>query len=295
MSIAENALAGREPNGLRNLWRRLVVIKFWRLYRLVGRFETGRVINRCWRRFMRRLAPPSWAMAGTVFETLLVAEAVSDLRHQGYYTGLQLHEQLVSDIYDHARQTPCQRQPGDAEFFLIDAIRDGFSPEGKPVAVADVDARVPCAAISRLAGDAKLVETVSRYLGYSPRHVVARLYWSPVSTLPEDHRRWNGQTIDYHYDIERGNALYVYFYITDVGRTDGAHVVVAGSHLPKPLGMKLASTRQPERRVLDYYGEESVVIIEGRAGYGFIEDPGCFHKVLPPQHMPRLMLQFRYT
>jgi hypothetical protein len=132
------------------------------------------------------------------------------------------------------------------------------------------------------------------HLGYSPRRVMTRLYWSPAGALSDDERRRNGQTIDFHYDIERGSALYAYFHLTDVDRQSGAHVIVARSHRRKPLAMKLASTRRSDAAVLGCYGADSVVVVEGAAGSGFLEDPACFHKVLPPVRADRLVLQLRY-
>lgn len=275
--------------------RWFATIRFWRLHRLIGRFETGRALSRRWRAAVRGMTPPAWMNTTTMLETLTGGPAAEGLRRHGYHAGLELPAQAVQEIYAHARRTPCRRQPDDTESFLIDAVRNGMSPRGRPVAVADVDPEADCPVLTRLAGDAKLVELAARHLGYSPRKVVTRLYWSPVSDLPDDTRRWNGQTIDYHYDIERGNALYVYFYLTDADQLNGAHVLVAGSHLAKPLRMKLAPTQQPSEQVLEVFGAENVVVMEGRAGFGFLEDPACFHKVLPPRQHARLMLQFRYT
>lgn len=59
--------------------------------------------------------------------------------------------------------------------------------------------------------------------------------------------------------------------------------------------MKFASTRQSEHAVLDRYGADKVVVLEGAAGFGFFEDPACFHKVLPPLTSSRLLLQLRYS
>jgi hypothetical protein len=125
--------------------------------------------------------------------------------------------------------------------------------------------------------------------------VAVRLYWSPAAPLTDNERRWNGQTIDYHYDIERWPTLYLYFYLSEADRLRGAHVVVAGSHRSKPWPLKWLSTRQPDHVVLARYGADKVVILEGMPGFGFFEDPACFHKVLPPTSEHRLMLQLRYS
>ena len=178
---------------------------------------------------------------------------------------------------------------------MIGDVRNGRSPAGAPVAVADVNCTLPCKAIDRVAADPLLMEIGEAYLGYRPQQVKTRLYWSPVSDLPDDLRRENGQTIDFHYDIEPSSALYVFFYITAADRESGAHVTMARSHHAKSLPMIFSSSFQPECRVLAHYGKAAQIVIEGGAGFGFLEDPAAFHKVLPPRKAERLVLQFRYS
>jgi hypothetical protein len=270
-------------------------VKFWRPYRILGRFQTWKRLTRFFGRARgsRHSASP-WMLSGTVFDSLSADEIAANLRDRGYHPGLQMPADLVADLRRHAEASYCRRTPRDRERFLIGDVRDGRSPLGNPVAVADVETGL-CAATARVVGDAALIKAVERCLGYRPSRVVRRLYWSPASVLSDDERRWNGQTIDYHYDIEPDNALYLYFYLSDTSRHDGAHVLVAESHRSKTLRMKLGSTRQSEQIVLGHYGSEKVVVLEGEAGFGFFEDPACFHKMLPPSKSNRLMLQFRYS
>lgn len=269
-------------------------IRIWHHHRVLGRFYSWTRAKRWWQRAHRAAVSPSWALSSTVFsdaDTTLIAEA---LRDSGYYAPLHLPTALVDLLVRHAHEAPCRRSDSDPERFRIGDVQDGRSPLGGPVAIADVEALDQCAAIEQLAGDRALVEVARRYLGYPPRQVLTRLYWSPRSDLSDMQRRANGQTIDFHYDIERHNALYLYFYLTEVDRSSGAHVVVSRSHAPKPLGMKLRSTRQAERRILNRFGHTNIVVLEGHPGFGFFEDPACFHKALPPLESDRLILQFRY-
>jgi len=37
------------------------------------------------------------------------------------------------------------------------------------------------------------------------------------------------------------------------------------------------------------------LVIEGGPGFGFAEDPACFHRALPPRTADRLCLQLRYA
>lgn len=268
--------------------------KLWRAYRVLGRLQSWRVATRLWGKGRGLLlgAPP-WVSPGTIFHAAWIPRAVTNLRDHGFYTGLQLPARLIQQLTLHAEKSHCFRLPSDSERFLIGEVKNGRSPRGGVVAVADVEASCPAA--SQIAGDATLVEIARQYLGYSPSRVAIRLYWSPMAGLSDNERRWAGQTIDYHYDIERSPTLYAYFYLSDVDRRRGAHVVIAGSHRDKPLRLKWASTRQRESVVLKRYGSSRAIILEGKAGFGFLEDPACFHKVLPPALSHRLMLQLRYS
>ena len=265
-----------------------------RLYRLLGRLRAWTAAQRAWRRLTAIGLDLPASPEESLFPGLSIDAAVRDLRQRGFHAGLALPTDLVTALCRHADLAPCRRGSGDPERFQIGDIRDGHSPRGYVVAVADVDLAA-CQAAERVARDAALVEIARRYLGYAPRTVVARLYWSPTAALSDDERRANGQTIDFHYDIERHPTLYVFFYLGDTDRGRGAHVVIDGSHRGKPLRLAWSATRQPEQALLAHYGPSRVVVLEGPAGFGFAEDPACFHKALPPRSGPRLVLQLRYS
>ena len=44
----------------------------------------------------------------------------------------------------------------------------------------------------------------------------------------------------------------------------------------------------------DYYLSENFLTITGSAGFGFIEDPFCLHRGIPPLTRDRLMLCLNY-
>jgi hypothetical protein len=219
---------------------------------------------------------------------------VTDLRRHGFHAGFSIPEEIVAALVEHAERRSCSRAAGDAEKFWIRQVINARSPAGKVVAVAEIESE-PSRTAWQLAGDASLVEVAHAYLGYRPTRVAQRLYWSPRADLSDDERRWNGQTIDFHYDIEVGPTLYVYFYLSDADLKSGAHVVVAGSHRVKPARLRWGSTRQRDSTILSVYGPDKIVVLEGLKGFGFLEDPACFHKMLPPVGADRLMLQLRYS
>lgn len=284
----------RWTDGLTELTWAVSKVRIWHHHRVLGRFEAWTKARRRWQRAHHAAVPTLSALSYTLVGDIDPLAIAMALREKGFCAPLQLPGKLVDTLRHHAQEALCRRADRDPERFRIGDVRDGRSPGGQPVAIADVEALEQCPAIAELTRDRTLFQAAWLHLGYPPREVLSRLYWSPRSSLSDTERRLNGQTIDFHYDIERHNALYVYFYLTAADRHSGAHVVVARSHRPKPLAIKLGSTRQAERRVVGRYGEGSVVTLEGKPGFGFLEDPGCFHKVLPPLNGDRLILQLRY-
>jgi len=57
----------------------------------------------------------------------------------------------------------------------------------------------------------------------------------------------------------------------------------------------LLRKRETDQDIIDYYGSESLVNIYGKAGFGFAEDPLCFHKGIPPTQKDRLILQIEFA
>ena len=56
----------------------------------------------------------------------------------------------------------------------------------------------------------------------------------------------------------------------------------------------IGSVKKTEEQLKQDYKLIDFINIEGNAGFGFIEDTSCFHRVLAPKNEPRLALQFRY-
>lgn len=229
-----------------------------------------------------------------LFPHLPTEACVGALRSDGIWTGLRLPPRELAEIRQFATDAPCTR-PDGGQPFRIGEVAQGHAPDGRPLAIADIRAPLDCPAVARIARDPSLLAAVTRYLRFRPGRMRLRLFWSVRAELPDEVRRALGQTIDFHYDIEACNALYVYFYLTPTTRETGAHVMVRGSHRRKPLRMMLSRCFQPAGAVLACYGAENVLTVEGPAGFGFLEAPECFHLALAPARADRLVLQLRYS
>lgn len=86
-----------------------------------------------------------------------------------------------------------------------------------------------------------------------------------------------------------------YFYITDVDEHSRPHVMLKGSHGKKPIHIMLSSNRHPDSTIFKHYSQENEIVITGKRGFGFVQDPSCIHKVVPPVTANRLLLQIRYS
>ncbi|QSJ17953.1 hypothetical protein JYQ62_03585 [Nostoc sp. UHCC 0702] len=153
-----------------------------------------------------------------------------------------------------------------------------------------------CQAINLIAQDSRLVQIASTYLRYYPTKITSHLTWSIVSNLTEDEMKKCYPATNFHYDIAGYNFATVSFYITSVlDESSGCHIMIKGSHQKKPVWMLLKSGRHSDETVYTYYGKENEIQITGKAGFGFFQDPSCFHKVKPPTSQNRLLLQIRYS
>ncbi len=146
----------------------------------------------------------------------------------------------------------------------------------------------------QLRDDPSLTRLFGNYFRCEPVWTGTRVWWSYAVDATEEQRRQFGQA--FHYDVDDYQSLNLFFYLTDVDLDGGAHVFVRGSHREKKLRhvLKLRRSRKDSEMEHDY-GADRLVNLCGPAGYGFVEDPFCFHKALHPHRTDRLILQLRFA
>ena len=150
------------------------------------------------------------------------------------------------------------------------------------------------AVVQALAADPLLHEAASSFLGYRARRVSSWLFWSFASGLSDDERRAVNQTVDFHYDVDGYNFMYANFYLVDTTARNGAHVLIEGSSRHKRWRHLMGVARLADAEAFAAYGRDSERVMEGAAGFGFLEDSSCYHKALAPLSGDRLILQLRY-
>jgi hypothetical protein len=131
---------------------------------------------------------------------------------------------------------------------------------------------------------------VGRALGRVAFFLGSRIWWSFPRAGSAREEIQTGRR--FHFDLYAWRSLSAFFYLTDVDEETGPHVCVAGSHRRKALRHLVSRNRwREDAEIESVYGRGSLRIILGPAGTGFLEDPTCFHTVVPPARAPRLVLQ----
>ena len=280
-----------------NIARRLAAGE---LHYALGRFETIRrgysALRRLAPRAMQRDWPPVVpAMRPTTLfpkvRTPLVAAA---LKRDSIAFGFDLPADTVRDIVDFAESTPLMARRDERLFYKAD-VHDGRLPDGTPVVLAMAPDPKDCTAIRRICRDPALMDAVADFLGYAPTKIIPRLFWSFVTDVSDDERRRLGQTIDWHFDVHDFHFCSASFYLTDVTAGAGAHALVCGSHRGKTIRMLLGSANASEEEVVARFGRERMMVVEGPAGTGFLEDTSCYHKAMAPKDRDRLMFQIWFS
>jgi len=257
----------------------------------LGRFRLVRAIYSQQARLLRGHAELS-ANREAIFPGIDVAVAIRSLRRDAVFRSISLPPSYVVELKQFATTLPLKVVNGPSGFHYAD-VKEGCLADASIVPLAyvkDID-EIPL--IKKIAEDPVAMAVMGGYLGYAPRYQ-ARLYWSFVNEASLMQRRQASQTIEYHYDVEGFNFAYMSFYLTDCDRLSGAHVMVIGSHVDKPLKWLFGSARMDDKIVESHYSSDRLLLLEGRAGYGFLQDSSCLHKALPPSSAERLMLQIRY-
>lgn len=280
-----------------NIARRLAAGE---LHYALGRFETVRRGYSTLRKLAPKRRTPSWPppaatiVPATLFPGVDPAAAVADLKRDSVAFGFDLPAAVVDDIVHFAEITPVLARGCDRPFLRRD-VRDGRLPDGTPAVLALVADPMECTSVRRICRDPKLLDTAARFLGYRPAKTVPRLFWSFVTDVPDEVRRARGQTIDWHFDVHDFHFCSAAFYLTDVTAGAGAHALIRGSHRGKSLRMLLGSANAPEEEVVARYGRDRILVVEGPAGTGFLEDTSCYHKAIAPKDRDRLMFQIWFS
>lgn len=291
--------ASKSPFSSYVLQRLIQKMKRGELHRGLGRFLLVRRLYSLWQNWRQRWNSTFYRdqlkpLDGSMFGSLEIPTCVKQMRQDAVAFGLRLPEFLTHQIYRYACDHPCT-QPESSDEFWADQVHNGWLPNDRLALRGLVKAPDQCEAIEKITKDPVLLQIAKDYLGYWPTQITQHLTWSFASNLPEAEKQKHYPPTNYHYDVAGWNFMMINFYITDVDSASGAHVLMKGSHLKKPLHLVFGSCLHPDHVVYQFYNPKDELVITGNSGYGFMEDASCFHKVKAPTKSDRLILQIRYS
>ncbi|KAA0583795.1 hypothetical protein FZ983_04160 [Azospirillum sp. B21] len=279
-----------------NIARRLVAGEF---HYALGRFESVRRGYSALRRLSPRSRQRAPAGPPVALPTLPVSlftgqtadRALAELRRDSIATGFDLPWAMVEEMVEFATHSPLQRRLRDERMFYRHEVRKGRLADGSPAVMGVVPDPLDCPAVRRVCRDPLLMECAGAFLGFPATKIIPRLFWSFVTDATDDERRQLGQTIDWHYDVHDFHFCSAQFYLTDVSPGAGEHELVRGSHHGKSLRMLLGSANARDEELFTRFARDRILLVEGPAGTGFLEDTSCYHRAVPPTNRDRLMLQ----
>lgn len=231
----------------------------------------------------------------SLFKDLDVDEAVESLKNDSLYLGIYLPQPILQEILDFSNSAIYH---SDSDPRLPFRLHEKKQVEQKYkqnfVSGQNFAPASQCPAIKKLENDPKLWKIAAKYLETTPVFSESRLRWT-FAVKDKISKPLKG-VFNFHYDLEDYRFIKFMFYLFDVNTASGPHVCVKGSHKKKKLQHQLSFIRRrKDQEIIDYYGQEKIETICGKAGFGFVEDFYCFHKATIPDSQERLILEIKFS
>jgi hypothetical protein len=237
------------------------------------------------RHHSRCTRPAISTTAETLFGGLHVEETVRELNEKGFASGVVLPPDYLANILAFCAETSFVDDYGN-EPLSIDGV-DERNPRPGALMYRCPNPHKQCQAADKLTRDPALVKVARGYLKAEPLLRSSRIFWS----YPDVTERYN-PLYGFHYDIDDYKFLKLFFYLCDVDRNRGPHVIIEGTHKRKSWFEK-NHRRLTDEQAENRYGDR-IRIMTGGSGHGFFEDTFCYHKGAKPRKR-RLILEFQYA
>lgn len=251
-----------------------------------------------WFRSIRRKIQTPTAAYNVRFNNILsnnvdVHSCIKQINDTALYQGFYLQKHLVDEILNFAIANECIEPNTNKVFYALSFTN---LPNSNYIYRGLVTNTQKCQAIDEVKFNHKLIEIATQFLGYKPRKITQHLTWSFVVPESEQLIQQKYPASRWHYDVVGEESITFNFYLTDVNNDrEGCHQFMPCSHKNKPWQLFFKSSSLNEDILDKYFPQKPKLPVFGSAGYGFIENPLCWHRVKPPTANPRLILQIRYS
>jgi hypothetical protein len=230
--------------------------------------------------------------SSSLIKSVPIPEIVDSLKEDGFSLGINLHQDIVREIWDFANRTLCYGNNDPSLGFYYSQKEQAQTKYGHLFKIGTYYKKTSlCSVIKQLESDPILLEIAAQYLEAEPISQGNQLWWHfPVDSPIYDSRH---SLQMFHREGKKRRVLKFLFYITDVDLCSSPPVCVRGSHVRKHLSPLYRHRESSYQEIADYYGYQNIVPICGKSGSGFAEDTRCFHKKSPPGSTERLTLQIK--
>lgn len=247
--------------------------------------------------FYKSNSPKHYALNNSIFEKANIQHIVKTIDREGFYQGLQIPQKYVDRILDFAFTNDCYGEGNLDSSFRYDAYLKTKSKAKSIYSVMRceyINTIDKCSAIQKISQDPLILSIAQAYLKTKPILMNTRLWWNLIVNDDDCDLRKGART--FHYDPDDYGSIAFAFYITDVNSdSSGSHVCVKGSHKKKNIRRLLSlSLNSSDAEIIKDYGQENLVNIKGKSGYGFVEDRFIFHKATSPLERERLILYVQF-
>jgi len=259
---------------------------------LLARFRVVRSIV-VWIYSLRNTTALS-AAGPTFVEHVDVDGAARCISEDGFFSGLRLQPDAVEELLTFSDLAPCFGDGRRDRPFLYADRANAEQQYGETFKLGRYNhALLASPLLQALSRDAQLLAIARKYLQTEPVLIGVRMWWSFVGPADKDEQMKSAQ--GFHYDIDGYRGLTFFFYLTNVGLSNGPHVYVRGTHVKKAWKHVVSLYKgRSDDEINQSYGLERQVVSCGPAGSGFAEDIFGFHKGLHPESGDRLIVQLRY-
>lgn len=221
-------------------------------------------------------------------------EVIYNLKKKGLHEGLQLNDKTIKKFNSFIYKSKTVEHGNlKRKISTNDALKYNAKKPSDPILVLDHQSKELNNFSNTVARSKTLLEIAEKYLG-KVKKIQTKVQTSLVADAGIYYREDNGQTVTFHYDVEGFNFVYIFFYLSDCDKYSGAHESILYSHNFKKLKHLFSSACQSEENIYSTYKGKNKVI-EGKVGFGFVEDTSCFHRAIAPLFSKRVCFQIRYV